>query len=72
MYILDCPNMSKGSLKMTKRKPKLKTYNVFYTQPACQHEVIVKAKSLKEAVAIVERALTDSVESITGGWECKE
>lgn len=53
------------------RKSKLKTYNVFYMQPACEYELLVKAKSLKEAVKKVKCALTGSVESIRGGWECK-
>jgi hypothetical protein len=54
-----------------KKKTKLKTYNVFYTHPAHECELIVKAKSLKEAVKKVEDVLTNSVMSVRGGWECK-
>lgn len=60
----------KKVLKSASTARTLKTFNVFYTQPACQHETSVKAYSLEEAVKKVKEVLNDSVESVEGGWEC--
>ncbi len=57
---------------MAKRKPaKLKKFNVFYTPISTEHELIIEARSLKEAVEKVEALMKEQVEMVRGGWEIK-
>lgn len=51
----------------------MKEYNVFYTIPSVEYEVVVKAKSLKEAVKKVKNSIIkDNIKTIRGGWQIKQ
>lgn len=50
-------------------KRKDKYFNVFYTPTPVEHEIIIKAKSAKEAVKKVKDFLSTSVQSVKEGWE---
>jgi hypothetical protein len=55
---------------MAKKKDKL--WNVFYTTLPCEHELLIEAPTLEAAVDKVRAVLTDTVQSVKGGWELKE
>lgn len=55
-----------------KKIKKQKQYNVFYTIPQVEYEVVVKAKSMESAIKKVKNSIFKAtIESVRGGWEIR-
>lgn len=54
-----------------KLKPTVKKFNVFYTEYPIEREIMVEAKSSKDALKKTKQILTDSVMSYRQGWEVR-
>lgn len=50
-------------------KKKSKKFTVFYTPHPIQHELVVEAKDMKEAVEKVKSLISKEVSSVEEGWE---
>ena len=53
------------------KKKKIKLFNVFYTTLPCEHELLVKGYSQKDASDKVRELLGREVQSVRDGWEIK-
>ena len=59
----------KAKVKVKTKKGKMKCFNVFYTPIPYEVEVLVKARTIDEAIGKVNDLLSASTSSIRGGWE---
>lgn len=56
-------------MKKKSKPKKLKYFTVYYTLLPCQHELVVRAASLEDAVAKVRDVLNEEQATVEAGWE---
>jgi hypothetical protein len=59
--------MKKAKKPKASKKPE-REFNVFYTPVQVEHEVMIKARSPKEAAQKVRDLMGDSLHSVREGW----